>query len=63
LSTYPTSTVASFSFLTPVFGLILGWLAFGEVITGQILLAAFLVAVGIILINRRTVATAPAGQD
>lgn len=57
LSSYPTSTVASFSFLTPIFGLMFGWLVFGETITAQILGAAFLVALGIILINRRTAAT------
>lgn len=57
LAAYPAATVASFSFLTPVLGLFLGWLIFGEALTPLILLAGFLVAVGIILINRRTAAT------
>ncbi|EEW24770.1 DMT family transporter [Rhodobacter ferrooxidans] len=53
LSVYPASTVASFSFLTPVFGLGLGWLLLDEPISLGVLGAASLVAVGIILINRR----------
>jgi drug/metabolite transporter (DMT)-like permease len=57
LASYPAATVASFSFLTPVLGLFLGWLMFGESLTPQILLAGFLVALGIILINRRPSAT------
>lgn len=53
LSVYPASTVASFSFLTPVFGLAMGWLLLGEPLGPQILIAGGLVAAGIILINRR----------
>jgi drug/metabolite transporter (DMT)-like permease len=53
LSIYPAASVASFSFLTPVFGLSLGWLLLGEPIGPGILGAAALVAAGIILINRR----------
>lgn len=53
LSRYPAATVASFSFLTPVFGIFLGWLFFDEALRPQILGAAALVAAGIILINRR----------
>jgi drug/metabolite transporter (DMT)-like permease len=52
LSIYPASGVASFSFLTPVFGLLLGWLLLGEPIGTGILGAAALVALGIVLINR-----------
>ncbi len=52
LSVYPASGVASFSFLTPVFGLSLGWLLLDEPIGPGILGAATLVAVGIVLINR-----------
>jgi drug/metabolite transporter (DMT)-like permease len=50
---YPASSVASFSFLSPVFSVILGWLILGETIGAQIWLALGLVAVGIFLINRR----------
>jgi len=52
LSAYPAATVASFSFLTPIFALSLGALVFGETLSPAILGAAILVAGGIILINR-----------
>lgn len=52
LSVYPSATVASFSFLTPILALGLGALIFGETVTWTILAAAALVAAGIILINR-----------
>lgn len=52
MSVYPSSTVASFSFLTPILAVLLGALIFGESITWAILLAAGLVAAGIVLINR-----------
>ena len=55
LSIYPAAAVASFSFLTPIFGLTLGWLILGEPIGPGILAAAALVAAGIILINRRPI--------
>jgi drug/metabolite transporter (DMT)-like permease len=54
MSVYPSSTVASFSFLTPIFAFTLGALVFGETVTWAILAALALVAVGIILINRPT---------
>jgi len=50
---YPASSVASFSFLSPVFAVILGWLILDEKIDAQIWLALALVASGIFLINRR----------
>ena len=53
LSVYPTATVASFSFLTPVFAIGLGVLLYGEQVTPALLVAAGLVATGIILINAR----------
>jgi drug/metabolite transporter (DMT)-like permease len=52
LSVYPSATVASFSFLTPVLAVALGALIFGETVTWSILLAVILVTVGIVLINR-----------
>ena len=54
MSVYPSSTVASFSFLTPIFALTLGALVFGETVTWAILAASGLVAAGIVLINRPT---------
>ena len=50
---YPASGVASFSFLSPVFAVVLGWLILGEEITASIWLALGLVAVGLVLINRK----------
>ena len=52
LSIYPASSVASFSFLSPVLGVALGWLLLGEHVGPQILLALVLVCAGLILINR-----------
>lgn len=52
MSVYPASTVASFSFMTPILALTLGAVIFGETITWAILAAAGLVAAGIVLINR-----------
>jgi drug/metabolite transporter (DMT)-like permease len=52
LSVYPPSTVASFSFLTPILAVGLGAVIFGESVTWPILVALALVAAGIVLINR-----------
>ncbi len=54
LSIYPASSVASFSFLAPVFGVFFGWLLLDETITWRILAALALVGVGILLVNRKT---------
>ncbi|MFL4471325.1 DMT family transporter [Tateyamaria armeniaca] len=52
LKIYPASGVASFSFLSPVFSVLLGWLILGEQIGLSIWLALGLVAAGLVLINR-----------
>ena len=52
LSVYPASGVASFSFLTPIFGIAFGWLIFGEDVSPTTLIAGALVATGILMINR-----------
>ena len=52
LSIYPASGVASFSFLAPVLSVLLGWLMLGEEVSGALIGALVLVAVGIVLINR-----------
>jgi drug/metabolite transporter (DMT)-like permease len=62
LSVYPASGVASFSFLTPVFGVALGWLILGESLTAQTFVALALVAAGMVLINRPA-RIAPAAPD
>ena len=53
LSIYPASDMASFSFLAPVFGVIFGWLILNESLNWTIAIALILVAIGIVLINRR----------
>ena len=53
MSVYPSATVASFSFLTPVLAVLLGAALFGESLSPSILGAVGLVACGIVLINRR----------
>ncbi|MFZ5961478.1 DMT family transporter [Thalassococcus sp. BH17M4-6] len=53
LTIYPASDVAAFSFLSPVLSVAMGWLLLGEPLGPGILGALALVAVGIVLINRR----------
>jgi len=50
---YPATRLASFTLLTPVFGLVLGALLLGEAITARLVVALFAVAAGIVLVNRR----------
>ncbi|WP_375255631.1 DMT family transporter [Yoonia sp.] len=52
LSVYPASGVASFSFLSPVLAVGLGWLMLGEEVGSGLIAALVLVAIGIVLINR-----------
>lgn len=52
MSIYPASSVASFSFLSPVLSVGLGWLLLGEEVGPALIGALVLVAVGITLINR-----------
>lgn len=52
LSIYPASGVASFSFLSPVLAVGLGWLLLGEEVGPSLIAALVLVALGILLINR-----------
>lgn len=54
LSAYPTATVASFSFLTPLFSIVMGYVFYDEAVTWGLSVAFLLVAAGIILINRRS---------
>ena len=50
---YPATRLASFTLLTPVFGLLLGALLLGEPITPRLVVALAAVAAGIVLVNRR----------
>jgi drug/metabolite transporter (DMT)-like permease len=51
---YPATPIASFTMLTPIFGLVLGALLLAEPITARLLIALATVATGIFLVNRRT---------
>lgn len=49
---YPATRLASFTLLTPVFGLLLGAMLLGEPITARLVIALAAVAGGIVLVNR-----------
>ena len=53
LTIYPASSVASFSFLSPVFSVLFGWWLLGEQVGSNIWIALGLVTVGVVLINRK----------
>lgn len=53
IRSYPATRLASFTLLTPVFGLLLGALLLGEPITTRLVVALAAVAAGIVLVNRR----------
>lgn len=64
MTIYPASDIASFSFLSPVMAVAFGWLVFDEPVGPDFIGALVLVAVGIVLINRRSrKAQAAAGTD
>jgi drug/metabolite transporter (DMT)-like permease len=50
---YPAPKLASFTFLTPIFGVLAGWLILGEPLTPQLLIAMTFVAAGVYLVNRQ----------
>ena len=50
---YPASSVASFSFITPVLSALLGWLVLGEAVSLMTPVALALLVGGLVLINRR----------
>ena len=52
LTIYRAAEVAAFSFLSPIFGIVLGWALLDEDVGYSILIAGGLVALGIVLINR-----------
>lgn len=61
IRSYPATRLASFTLLTPVFGLLLGALLLGEPITARLVAALAAVAVGIVLVNRRGARQDPGG--
>lgn len=56
LGRYQASTLASFSFLTPVLSALLGWLLLGEPVNWNTPYALALLVAGLVLINRRRAA-------
>ncbi|NJN52747.1 MAG: DMT family transporter [Gammaproteobacteria bacterium] len=54
LRVYPVSRMASFSLLAPVFGVFFGWLVFADPLSWRFAVALVAVALGIVLINRRS---------
>lgn len=52
LSCYPAAPLAAFSFWTPIFGMLAGWLVLGEAVTPALAAAILLVAAGIYVVNR-----------
>ena len=53
LTIYRAAEVAAFSFLSPIFGILLGWLLLGEQVPASTLVAGAMVALGLVLINLR----------
>ncbi|MDC0069239.1 DMT family transporter [Gammaproteobacteria bacterium] len=53
ISVYPTSDMASFSLLSPLFGVFFGWIIFNDQITIEFIVALFMVIGGIVLSNRK----------
>lgn len=53
VSVYPASSVASFSFLSPIFTIFFGWLLLNETFDISFFIAAFLVIFGLICINKK----------
>lgn len=51
---YPATRLAVFSFMTPVFGVLAGWLLLDEALTTSVMGAMALVGSGIVLVNWRT---------
>ncbi|MCC0039341.1 MAG: DMT family transporter [Brucellaceae bacterium] len=57
---YPASGLSSFTFLSPVFGVLCGALILDEPLSARIFLALGLIAVGLLLVNRPVRRTIPA---
>jgi drug/metabolite transporter (DMT)-like permease len=53
LGRYPATNISAFAFLTPLFALLFGALWLGEAVTPSLLAALALVALGIVLVNRK----------
>lgn len=63
LTRYPASSLHAYTFWTPLFGVVAGWLLLGEPVTPALILAMGLVALGIYLVNRQPAAAGVARID
>lgn len=63
LGRYPATRVSVFVFLTPVFALVFGALWLDETVTVRLLVALALVALGIVLVNRKSPVAATASAS
>ncbi len=54
--------VNAFVFLTPVFGVLIGWALLGEALSVSQLAGAFLVAAGILVVNTQSRSLSPLGR-
>ena len=54
MSRYSASSTSSFAFLTPIFGVLFGWLIMDDPINEQIYLSLIFTCLGIYLINKRS---------
>jgi drug/metabolite transporter (DMT)-like permease len=52
IARYPPARLSVLSFLSPVFGVMFGYVVLGEPLTGPLILSLVLVAAGIVLVNR-----------
>ena len=52
LRRYPAAGLASFTFLTPAFGVLCGGIVLGEPLTWRIVVALVLIATGLVIVNR-----------
>ena len=52
LRRYPAAGLASFTFLTPAFGVLCGGIVLGEPSTWRIFVALVLIATGLVIVNR-----------
>ena len=53
VSVYPASSVASFSFLSPIFSIFFGWLLLNEGLNFSFFIASSLVIFGLLCINKK----------
>jgi drug/metabolite transporter (DMT)-like permease len=53
LGRYPATKISAFVFLTPVFALLFGTLWLNEPVTLNLIASLSLVAIGIVLVNRK----------